>query len=61
MSDDHCGCPGEVIRRERDDLAMLVRKLANALRKAAPDHSLPARAIDYLRRKGLQGSILREP
>ena len=56
--DDECPfCVAE----QRDDLAMLVRKLATSLRKAAPDHSLPARAIDYLKRKGLQGSILREP
>ncbi len=45
--------------KERDELAMLVRKLATSLRKAAPDHSLPARAIDYLKRHNLQGSILR--
>lgn len=43
-----------------DDLAALVRQLARSLSKAAPDHALPAKAVDYLRRKGLQGSPLRD-
>ena len=42
-----------------DDLAMLVRQLVHSLGKAAPDHTLPARAVDYLKRHGIQGSILR--
>lgn len=42
-----------------DDLAQLVKQLAQALRKAAPNHVLPAKALDYLRRQGLQGSPLR--
>ncbi|MBK8772271.1 MAG: hypothetical protein IPM06_17865 [Rhizobiales bacterium] len=41
-------------------LAMLVAKLARSLRKAAPDHDLPAMAMDYLRREELCGSPLRE-
>jgi hypothetical protein len=41
------------------DLAALVRQLVRALRKAAPDHDLPARALDYLKRNSLQGSPLR--
>lgn len=41
------------------DLVMLVRKLVHALRKAAPDHGMPDRAVDYLVRHGLQGSPLR--
>jgi len=51
-------CWGEW-KREIDDLSMLVRSLASSLRKVAPEHGLPDRAIDYLKRKGLQGSILR--
>ncbi|WP_286974943.1 hypothetical protein [Pseudomonas sp.] len=43
------------------DLSMLVRQLVHALRKAAPDHALPAKAVDYLKRKGLQGSPMRSP
>lgn len=41
------------------NLATLVRRLALALRKAAPKHTLPATAMDYLRREGLCGSPLR--
>jgi len=43
-----------------DDLAALVRRLVHSLSKAAPDHDLPAKAVDYLQRKGLQGSPLRD-
>lgn len=42
-----------------DDLAALVRRLARSLRKAAPDNDLPDQALDYLRRHGLTGEILR--
>lgn len=41
------------------DLSMLVRQLVQALRKVAPDHALPDKALEYLKRKGLQGSPLR--
>ena len=43
-----------------DDLAMMVRRLVHALSKASPGHALPAKAEDYLQRKGLQGSPLRD-
>jgi len=43
-----------------DDLAALVRRLVHSLSKAAPDNDLPAKAVDYLQRKGLQGSPLRD-
>lgn len=43
-----------------DDLAMLVRRLVHALHKSKPDSTLAKQAVDYLRRKGLQGSPLRE-
>lgn len=43
-----------------DNLAKLVARLAHALRKAAPDNDLPAKALDYLQREGLIGSPLRE-
>lgn len=42
-----------------DELAMMVRLLVHALRKAAPANPLSVRAMDYLERHGLQGSILR--
>lgn len=41
------------------DLSTLVKQLVQALRKAAPNSDLPQIALDYLRRKGLQGSPLR--
>lgn len=43
-----------------DDLAMLVRQLAYSLRRAAPEHTLPDRAVALLRKHGLQGTVLRE-
>ncbi len=42
-----------------EDLAAIVRQLAYSLRKAKPDHTGPARAMEYLKRHGLQGNILR--
>lgn len=42
-----------------DDLSALVRQLVQHLRKAAPDNDLAGKALDYLKRKGLQGSPLR--
>lgn len=42
-----------------DDLSALVRQLVQRLRKAAPENDLPEKALDYLKRKGLQGSPLR--
>lgn len=44
---------------EVDDLVALVNRLARALRKAAPGNDLADKAVDYLRRKGLQSSPLR--
>jgi len=46
--------------RQVADMAMLMRQLVVALRRAAPEHPLPGRALEYLQRNGLQGSILRE-
>jgi hypothetical protein len=42
-----------------EDLSALAARLARALRKAAPGNDLAEKAMDYLRRKGLQGSPLR--
>ena len=42
-----------------DDLPILTRRLVQSLRKAAPDNELAEKALDYLRRHGLQGSPLR--
>lgn len=47
------------LEREAGDLVTLVKRLARELRRAAPDHALPEKALDYLRRKGLQGSPFR--
>lgn len=55
-----CEEEAEDLQRNVVDLAMLVARLARALRKAAPEHDLPARAMDYLQREGLCGSPLRE-
>ena len=42
------------------DLAMMVKLLCRALLKAIPNHLLPLKYMDYLRRYNLQGSPLRE-
>jgi hypothetical protein len=52
----------EALRKDAscvDDLSALVRQLVQRLRKAAPYNDLPEKALDYLKRKGLQGSPLR--
>ena len=49
----------QTMEQQLADMAMLIRQLSLALRKAAPAHTLPDRAMDYLKRKNLQGSILR--
>ena len=43
-----------------DELAMLVRRLARALQKAAPDNDLPKTAMDYLSIAGFAGSPMRK-
>lgn len=42
-----------------DDLAGLIKRFARRLRNAAPGNDLPEQALDYLARKGLQGSPMR--
>lgn len=42
------------------DLAMLVSRLVQQVRKHEPDNDVAEKAMDYLRRKDLTGSILRE-
>jgi hypothetical protein len=42
-----------------DDLAMLVRQLVHSIRKTNPDNETASRAMDYFKRHGLQGSLLR--
>lgn len=41
------------------DLALLTQRLAWKLAAVDPTADLPAKAFNYLKRKGLQGSILR--
>ena len=43
-----------------DDLAQLVMRLVHQLRKAEPDNELSDKALDYLKRNGLTGLILRD-
>jgi hypothetical protein len=50
----------EELEKVVDDLAQLVKQLARALRNTNPDAELPAKALDYLKRKELLGSPLRE-
>jgi hypothetical protein len=50
----------EHLRSDVGELAMLVKRLAQSLLKAAPEHDLPSKALDYLRRARLCGSPLRE-
>lgn len=42
-----------------DELAMLVRRLVQSLRKAAPDNDLADQTLDYLKRYGFGGTFLR--
>lgn len=42
-----------------DEMAMLVRKLVQQLRKAAPDNDSGEKALDFLKRHGLSGTLLR--
>lgn len=44
-----------------DDMAALIRRLVRDLRKVAPGNDLAEKALDYLRRHGLAGDILRNP
>jgi len=45
---------------EVDELAMLVRQLARHVHKASPDNNTATMAMDYLERKGLAASPLRD-
>lgn len=47
-------------QQQVEDLSALAVRLVRALRKAAPEHNLPALAMDYLQREGLCGSPLRD-
>lgn len=49
------------LSRQKDDMAMLIRRLARALNNARPGSALPEQAMDYLKRHGLDGSPLRKP
>lgn len=53
------GCKLAETDQERKDLAMLVRRLCYAMSKTATHAKLQEQALDYLKRKGLQGDILR--
>lgn len=43
-----------------DDLTALTRRLVHHLAKAAPESLVPDQGLDYLKRKGLQGSPMRD-
>lgn len=51
---------GEQLQADVHDLRVLTGRLILALRKADPNHKLPDEAMDFLRRKCLQGSPLRD-
>jgi hypothetical protein len=42
-----------------DDMAMLIRQLVHKVKNLSPDSSLADRAMDYLKRHGLEGGPLR--
>lgn len=46
-------------RAAMEDLAMLVKKLVRSIRLGVPELQLADRAMDYLKRNGLEGSPLR--
>lgn len=50
----------QMARIDLADLSMLVARLASALRKAMPGNDLSDKAIDYLKRHGLQGTVVRQ-
>jgi hypothetical protein len=50
----------ENTRNTMGDLAMLTKRLAQALREAAPDNELPAQALDYMTRTRTDGSPYRK-
>ena len=49
-----------LVETQVDDLAMLVRRLVHEVRKTNKESSVAIKAVDYLKRKGLQGSPIRE-
>ena len=49
----------EALRREREDLAMCVRRLIMACRDTERGCEVSDKAADYLKRKGLGGNIIR--
>jgi len=42
-----------------DDMATLIRRLVRGLRKAAPSNDLADKAMDYLKRMGLDADVMR--
>lgn len=59
---DQLKAENEALRKKADcvdDCAHLIRKLVHCRRQLATDNALAEKALDYLRRKGLQSSPLR--
>lgn len=54
-----CEISQTAARGKVDELAMLVRQLVHSLRKASPGNDLADRVLDYLKRHGLTGTVLR--
>lgn len=50
----------EALLAQVGDLAMLIRMLVHSVHKANPDNETARKAMDYLKRHNLQGSILRD-
>lgn len=53
------GCLAQTIESERDDLAILVRRLVRVVTKTDNGNDVANKALDYLKRKRLLGSPLR--
>lgn len=43
-----------------EELAMLVKRLVHALRKAAPDNDIAEKALAYLKENGFEGTTFRQ-
>ena len=48
------------LEANRKDMGAMIRQFSYWLNKFAPDHTLTIRAADYLKRKGLEPTLLRD-
>lgn len=52
--------PKEQKNQQVDEMATLIRRLVRSMKKANCDSKLQNQALDYLKRNGFEGSVLRE-